>query len=182
MNLHSDAAPSNSPEIPDSPHLAKPTPEATPPRKPRTRKPPDPRPGQTGLGLADTPKPDAVAELLAEHDRLRRAAQVRHGKQATPLPGRSSKAGQALRDRLAAAVQAHGVEVCRKIIEHRGREWLADVGQLAWSVEQPWSPKSIEHTIKSMAGPAARASPGTLPVPAQLPDRPLPGFTWTPPT
>jgi hypothetical protein len=133
----------------------------TPPSRTRKRKTSAPKPGQVALDISDPPEADAVAELLAEHERLRRAAQRAHGLRVTALPSPSSGDGHSLRLRLRKAVTAHGPEVCRRALEYRGREWAEDPGALArWSTDSMWSPKSLAASIPASAGQAhARASP-----------------------
>jgi hypothetical protein len=140
----------------------------------RKRKAAAPRPGQVALDIGDPPETDAETELLAEHERLRRAAQRAHGLRETALPSPTSGDGHSLRLRLRKAVKAHGPEVCRRALEYRGREWAEDPGALArWSTDSMWSPKSLATSIPASAGQApARASPSRgLPVEPDAPDR-----------
>jgi hypothetical protein len=152
------------PPIGDSPPPASESaadpPRPSPPRA-RRRRPPEAKRGQVRLDLPDAPEPDAVAELLAEHERLRQAAQRAHGMRETALPSPSSGDGHSLRLRLRKAVDAHGAEVCRRALGYRGREWAEDPGALArWSTDSMWSPKSLATSIPASAGQAqARASP-----------------------
>lgn len=76
-------------------------------------------------------KPDPAAELLAEHDRARRAAREHHGfKRAGVLrvPGSAAEAKtlKLIRARLA----EHGEVVCRHVIAVLGADWLRDDSQL----------------------------------------------------
>lgn len=164
--------------VEDSPgvtHARVPEPPRSQPRKLKS--------GQAALDIPDAPEPDAIAELLADHERLRNAAQAAHGQRQTALPSPTSDTGRSLRLRLRKAVDEHGLEVCRRALEHRAREWAEDPGALArWSTDSMWSPKSLAVSISQSAGqPRARASPRSLPVEPNAPRRDLPGFTWTEP-
>jgi hypothetical protein len=132
----------------------------SPSPKARKRRPPEPKPGQTGLDLPDAPEADDVAELLALHERLRGEALTADGRQATPLPGKSSKHGRALRTGLRKAVATHGAAVCRRVIVWQAARWVDDPSQLEWSTHRVWAVDSLAKTIGWSAGQAqARASP-----------------------
>lgn len=129
-----------------------PSPSRSKTGQPRKRKPP-----AEVEDIADGP----VGQLLAEHDRLRRAALKRHGHRETALPGPTSGDGRSLRARLRKAIDAHGVDVCTRALRWRAAEWDGDPGALLrWSTDSVWSPKSLAVSIRESAGQAgARASP-----------------------
>lgn len=173
---------------PDEQTIAsKPAPDVSPvePRKTRARKPPKSKPGQVGLPIDDAPEADADADLLAEHERLRAAALVAAGRQATPLPGKTTRDGRALRLGLRKAVEVHGVEVCKRVLAWQGARWLEEPGQLEWSTHNVWSSNSLAKTIRWSAGQAqakARASPPrSLPIEPGAPAREY-VFDWNEPT
>jgi hypothetical protein len=133
----------------------------------RKRKASEPKPGQTALAIGDPPESDAVTDLLALHQRLRRAAQKAHGQRETWLPSPTSDTGRSLRLRLRKAVDEHGADACRRALEWQASgagndsAWARDPGSLArWSTDSMWSPKSLAVSIPRSAGQAqARASP-----------------------
>jgi hypothetical protein len=114
---------------------------------------------QAALRLTPTDrdaKPDNdAAQLRAEHQRIRQAAQAAHGKLRTKLPGPKSKAGQALDARIAAALATRGRPWCDAMLAWRAEDWTRDPGGLSWSCEQVWSARSLEYAARAMAGQRA---------------------------
>jgi hypothetical protein len=146
----------------------------SPPTKPRKRKPPAPKPGQTSLIIeVEARETEDVAELLDLHERLRQTAQHHHGLRATPLPSPTSGDGRSLRLRLRKAVAEHGAEACRRALERRAAEWREDPGALSrWSTDSMWSPKSLAVSLAASTANGKRAGPSrTLPVEPDAPDR-----------
>ena len=106
---------------------------------------------QAPLALV-TPEPDDFAGLLAEHAAARKRAQAHHGKRETALPGKSSKSGKALRDRLRVALARHGPGVCRELLAFHEKRWREDVGSLGYSTDSVWSRNSLGWAIPAMRG------------------------------
>jgi hypothetical protein len=92
---------------------------------------------------------DPARELLAEHDRARRAARERHGMRAGVLrvPGSAAEAKtlRLIRARLA----EHGEAVCRHVLAVLAADWLRDDSQLRprdWTSEDAiWSTNFERH-------------------------------------
>jgi hypothetical protein len=140
--------------------------------KPRRRKAPVPKPGQTALDIGEAPEADDVGQLLADHERLRQAAQRAHGLRETPLPSPTSGDGRSLRLRLRKAVETHGPEACRRALERRAAEWVEDPGALSrWSTDSMWSPKSLAVSLGASANGKRAGPPRGLPVEPDAPDR-----------
>ena len=99
-------------------------------------------------------EPDPTSELeqlVAEHDRARREALAAHGKRRTALPGPASKSGKALRSRAAKAIRELGLDRCREVLAWQAARWREDPGQLTWSTDSVWSPKSLDYAQRAMA-------------------------------
>jgi hypothetical protein len=143
----------------------------TPARKP-TRS--TPRQPDLIAGPEVDPLDAVFAELLDEHEQLRKAALVHHKRKATGLPSRASKHGRALHARLRRALEQHGPEVCRRVLAWQATEWREKPDQLEWSTSAVWSDGSLAYSIPRSAGKSngQRAGPSRgLPVEPDAPDR-----------
>jgi hypothetical protein len=100
------------------------------------------------------PVRDVAAELLAEHDRHRRAALEAHGMRSTALRREGSKAEaktlRLIRERLA----EHGEQTCRHVLEVLAADWLRDDSQLRprdWTCEDAiWSTNFDRHRVREV--------------------------------
>jgi hypothetical protein len=170
-----DSMRAGSSQLPSPNGHAKPPDTRPSPTTSRARKrkaPPAPKPGQTALDIGEAPEADVVGQLLADHERLRQAAQRAHGLRETPLPSPTSGDGRSLRLRLRKAVGAHGPDACRRALEYRAAEWVEDPGALSrWSTDSMWSPKSLAVSLGASTN-GKRAGPTRgLPVERDAPDR-----------
>ena len=104
---------------------------------------------------------DDHARVRAGHERARAEALHQHGRPRTKLPSPTSKAGKALDARLRKALDTHGADVCLGIVGWQAQRWAEDPGQLAWSTEAVWSPKSVAFALgRIRGGPrSARGAP-----------------------
>jgi hypothetical protein len=100
------------------------------------------------------PVRDVAAELLAEHDRHRRAALEAHGMRSTALRREGSKAEaktlRLIRERLA----EHDEHTCRHVLEVLAADWLRDDSQLRprdWTCEDAiWSTNFDRHRVREI--------------------------------
>lgn len=85
---------------------------------------------------------------------MRREAYDHHGstRQGRALPKRTSAKGKSLDARLAKALRELGEPVCESIVRWQAERWRRDPGQLAWSTEQVWSPRSVAFACRNMTG------------------------------
>jgi hypothetical protein len=97
---------------------------------------------------------DVAAELLAEHDRHRRAALEAHGIRVTAL----RRAGTAAETKTLRLIQArldeHDEQTCRHVLEVLAADWLRDDSQFKprdWTCEDAiWSTNFDRHRVRDV--------------------------------
>jgi hypothetical protein len=100
------------------------------------------------------PARDVAAELLAEHDRHRRAALEAHGIRATALRRAGTAAEAKTLKLIRARLEEHDEQTCRHVLEVLAADWLRDDSQLRprdWTCEDAiWSTNFDRHRVREV--------------------------------